>query len=155
MREKKLTLTQKKLLDMIAEYAKALPAELKQLPVSTLVKLLRKRLHMTQADLAHRAKVPQSFISKIESGREKPKLATLEKLFSALFCDCVLIPIPIASFDEILNKQALKAARSRLEYVLGTMSLEKQLPGKEIADELVKTELERLLQSGSSEIWQE
>ena len=106
MREKKLTLTQKKILDTVAHYAIALPEELKKLPISILIRLLRKRLHMTQHNLAVRAKVPQSFIAKIESGREKPKLTTLEKIFSALFCEYVLIPIPIASFDEILQKQA-------------------------------------------------
>ena len=153
MREKKLNLTQKKLLSTIERHCHALPEELKKLPISSLIRLLRKRLHMTQENLAQKAKVPQSFIAKIEAGREKPKLQTLEKIFSALFCEYVVIPLPICSFDEIVQKQALKAAKARLEYVMGTMSLEEQLPKKEMTNELLRAEQERLLQSGSSEIW--
>ncbi len=44
----------------------------------------RKRLGMTQVDLAEKAKVPQSTISRVESGEAIPSLATLNKLRAAL-----------------------------------------------------------------------
>lgn len=154
MTEKRLSLTQKGILDALEKYSLALPEEMKKLPLSSMIRLLRKRLHMTQQNLAARAGVPQSFIAKIESGRVKPTLSTLEKVFAALFCDYVIIPIPRKGFDDILQNQALKAAKSRMEYVMGTMSLEEQLPRKKMAADLLKAEEERLLQAGSSDIWE-
>lgn len=154
MSGKKLSLTQKKLLDAITKQSLMMSQEIKKVSIATLIRLLRKRLHMTQRHLAARTGVPQSTIARLESGREKPKLQTVERVFAALFCDILLIPIPMIPFDEIIKKQARKVAEARLEYVKGTMSLEKQLPNSEMLDELISAEQLRLIQTASSEIWE-
>ena len=48
------------------------------------VKVIRKRLGMTQAELAQRAGVSQSLIAKIESNRLDPTYSNAQKIFAAL-----------------------------------------------------------------------
>jgi len=48
------------------------------------VKKIRKKLGMTQADLANRAGVSQSLIAKIESGKIDPTYTKTQKIFTAL-----------------------------------------------------------------------
>ena len=48
------------------------------------VKKIRKKLEMTQTDLAKRAGVSQSLIAKIESGRIDPTYTKTKKIFAAL-----------------------------------------------------------------------
>ncbi len=151
MNEKKLTLTQRRVIDHLATLL--LNEKLEGLNYASIIRLLRKRLHMTQKQLATRSGVPQSFISKLESGIQEPTLKTLRKLFKVLSCDLVIIPVARESFDAALEKQALKYAKKNLEYVKGTMSLEKQLPDKGFTDALLEEETKRLIYSGTTKIW--
>ena len=48
------------------------------------IKKIRKKLGMTQTELANRANVSQSLIAKIESGRIDPTYTKTKKIFSAL-----------------------------------------------------------------------
>ena len=48
------------------------------------VKKIRKKLGMTQTDLANRAQVSQSLIAKIESGKIDPTYTKTQKIFTAL-----------------------------------------------------------------------
>jgi predicted transcriptional regulator len=48
------------------------------------VKKIRKKLSMTQAELANRAGVSQSLIAKLESGRIDPTYTKTKKIFAAL-----------------------------------------------------------------------
>ena len=48
------------------------------------IKKIRKKLEMTQTELANRAGVSQSLIAKIESGRIDPTYTKAKKIFSAL-----------------------------------------------------------------------
>lgn len=48
------------------------------------LKYLRERLEMTQADLATKAKISQSTIAQIESGKKDPSIATVKKIAQAL-----------------------------------------------------------------------
>lgn len=151
--KKSSTLSQKRILDGIFLCSEDIRRKMQGIPVSTLIRLLRKRLHMTQKNLAARAGVSQSFVAKIESGHRNFDLQTLKKMFSALFCELFLVPTPLVDFDELIKQQALKAAKKRIEYLKGTMSLEKQLPDPEMLEQLILEEQNRLIQSGSSEIW--
>ena len=48
------------------------------------IKKIRKKLGMTQTELANRAGVSQSLIAKIESGRIDPTYTKTKKIFAAL-----------------------------------------------------------------------
>lgn len=53
-------------------------------PIGEVVRDLRRKADLTQEDLAERAGVHTTWISKIESGRVDPKLTTVEGLAEGL-----------------------------------------------------------------------
>ena len=122
---------------------------------STVLFLLRKRLRMSQRTLAKRAKIPQATVSRIESGRTTPTLATLEKIFRALFCEIVIIPLPIHDLDQLVLKQVHHIAKKRVQYLKGTMALELQQPKEEALQELISQEEQDLLANHRFDIWRE
>lgn len=80
-----------------------------------LIRSLRKRLRMTQGQLAKRVGLPQSYIAKIESGSKRPPLETLEKIFRSLNCSLTLLLIPEMGVDKLLEQQARAAAEKRVK----------------------------------------
>ena len=54
------------------------------LPSPKDIRRMRKRLGLTQTDLAQRANVSQSLIARIESGSVDPRLSTLKRILEAL-----------------------------------------------------------------------
>ena len=59
--------------------------------VSDRIRNLRTSARMTQADLATKSGLPQSHISRLESGKHSPSRATLEKIAKALSVDLSLL----------------------------------------------------------------
>jgi len=114
---------------------------------------LRKRLHMTQKQLAKRAKITQSQLSKIEAGKTKITLETLEKILGALFCDLLILPLPQHEIEVVLKKQAYLAAKKKLTSLYGSMALEEQIPSKEYLEKKVAEVADDLIRSGSQMIW--
>lgn len=144
---------EKKFIDKILKTGKGLPKEVLFQDPRALVRSMRKRLRMTQHQLAKRVKLPQSYIAKLESGRISPTLETLEKVLRGLGCSCTLLLIPEIDPDELLRNQAHLAAQERVKYVAGTMALEDQLPTKSVLKEMVEEEQKKLLDSETSKIW--
>jgi DNA-binding XRE family transcriptional regulator len=62
--------------------------------VGTKVREMRAKKEWTQADLAERAKLPQSHISRIESGKVSPSSQTIEKIAKAL-------GLPLTTFYDV------------------------------------------------------
>jgi DNA-binding XRE family transcriptional regulator len=60
--------------------------------VSKRIKELRMRAGLTQIELAEKAGLPQSHISRLESGKHSPSRVTLEKIAAAL-------DVPVSEFD--------------------------------------------------------
>ena len=58
------------------------------------LRALRGKMRMSQAQLARRSGIDQSQIARIELGKVEAELATLRRLFGALFCDLLVIPKP-------------------------------------------------------------
>ena len=120
---------------------------------TSLIKSLRKRLRMTQKQLAKRVKLPQSYIAKIESGKVTPSIETLEKIFLGFKCHLSFIVVPTIPVDEIIKNQAYLAAKKHLKYISGTMALEDQLPTENSIKDLIKAEQKKLMDSKTSKIW--
>jgi predicted transcriptional regulator len=55
-----------------------------QLPPITEIEKLRKRLGLTQTELAHKANVSQSLIARLEAGTVDPRYSKVAQIFSAL-----------------------------------------------------------------------
>ncbi len=144
---------EEKFIDQVLNAGAKLAKEVIGFSPGVLLRLLRKRLRMTQKQLAKRAGFPQSYIASIESGRKKPPTETLEKIFRALYCSFTFLLIPEAQANHIVEHQASEAATKRVKYVAGTMALEKQLPRKSILQEMIAEEKQKLLNSKSTKIW--
>jgi len=120
-----------------------------------LLRLLRRRFRMTQAQLSKKSKVPQTSIANIESGKKKPTLQTIEKLLEAMGMRLALLPVCTKTADQLIREQAKSAAREKLHPVFGSMGLEDQLPSPKKMQEMVREETERLIESNTSRIWDE
>ncbi len=140
------------LIDQILSGGKNIPLEWQQEP-RILVRLMRKRLKMTQKQLAKRAGVPQSNIANIEAGHSEATLRTLQKLFGAMGCSLALLPIPEIMPDAMRETKALQYAEKGLEYTFQTMVLEEQLPNEKARRTMVKETQKELLNSNSRTIW--
>lgn len=119
-----------------------------------LIRLLRLRLNMTQRQLSIRTAIPQSTIVRIEREKTKATEKTLRKIFSAMGCTLLLIPAPRTSVEDFMREKARKIAEKRLSYLEGTMALEKQRPEKKWREQLLESEIEKILHS-PSQIWDE
>lgn len=125
---------------------------LKGLTLGELIAMIRNQLKMSQRVLAKRAGVPQSTISNLEKSKKQPNLATLKKVFQALFCDLLIIPVMDESIENLLLQQARKKAEKRVRYLRGSMNLEKQEPDAKFIEELIKNETEEIVRS--SKLWE-
>jgi transcriptional regulator with XRE-family HTH domain len=93
----------------------AVPPAALRLSAGAWVRTLRAALHMTQAQLAERAGLTQAHVALIENGKIDPQLGTLKALFDALFCDCVLLPVPRARPGDIVAQRVKEVARDKRE----------------------------------------
>lgn len=152
---KKSSKSQKLFLEELTKNAMVLKSLSRGLSIGELIVIVREQLGISQAGLAKRAKIPQKTVSHIESSKNKPNLATLEKLLNALSCEVVLVPLLLEPVDTIRRKQARRLAEKKVRYLRGTMSLEQQEPDKKLLDELIKAEEEELLHSSGKKLWQE
>lgn len=125
------------------------------LSIGALIKSIRTQLGISQKSLAGRAGVPQSTISRIEQEERDANLATLNKILAAISCDLVIIPLLQDSIEAIRRKQARKMAEQQVHYLKGTMNLEDQQPDEKFVEELIKQEIERLLQGPNAKLWDE
>ena len=138
----------------IFKSSKNLQKVLQDISVGQLISLIRKQLNMSQRTLAKKSKVYQSTISRIESGVFlSPNIDTLNKLFEALSCNLIISAIPYDDLEKIKIKQAYKQAEKKVNYLLGTMALEKQRPDQEFIKEQIEEEKNKLI--NSKDLWDE
>jgi len=152
---KKAKKSEKILVKQIESSALSLAKNQRGLSIGQLIALIRGQLLMSQRALAKRAGVPQATISKIESGRQKPTIPTLNRILDALECDLLVTAVPRFGVEETRHRQAVKKAEKRIEYLEGTMSLEKQTPDQSLLKELVEEETKKLLDSSGKGLWGE
>jgi len=145
--------SEKLLLEQIVDAGRTLLQNQRGLGIGQLIALIRKQLTMSQRALAKRSGVPQSTISKIESEYLQPNVSTLHKILSSLGCNLLITAVPRISFEEIRQRQATTKAKKRVEYLQGTMSLEKQTPNKNLLKEMIAEETKKLLESSSPDLW--
>ncbi|MDX8430954.1 MAG: helix-turn-helix domain-containing protein [Candidatus Algichlamydia australiensis] len=147
--------TEKLLVEEVASASREVRSATRGLHIGDLIRTIRKQLGMSQLVLAKRAGVPQSTISRIESGERDMNLSTLQKILSAISCDLILAPLLKSSIDDMRRKRARKVAKKRMQYLEGTMNLEEQQPDPRFMEMLLKEEEEHLLQGPGSKLWEE
>jgi transcriptional regulator with XRE-family HTH domain len=149
---KELPLSNRRAMQRVADFAARAPAAAR-LPPHALVRALRAELHMTQTQLAKRAGITQSHLARIEAGKVDPQVSTLRKIFSALFCDVLVVPCMLKKPQDVMLERVKERARRNVLRVTGTMALEKQAPDGETILNLIRSEEARLLAHPSSEMW--
>ncbi len=145
--------SEKLLLLEIFKSSKNLQKVQQNISVGQLIALIRRQLNMSQKILAKKSKVYQSNISRIESGILNPNIDTLNRLFEALSCNLIVSAIPYDNLEKIKVKQAYKQAEKKVNYLLGTMALEKQKPDQEFIDAHIEEEKNKLI--NSKRLWDE
>lgn len=123
--------------------------------VFSMVRIIRKSLWMTQAQLARRVGLPQSHIARIETGKLDAQLSTLKRIFTALGTELSLRPIFRRSPKKAVEERAKALAERRVTRLMGTMALEKQAPDRRTRKALLRSELDRIMKSRSTAIWEE
>lgn len=152
---KKPKTSEKILLDEIFGLARSLASTQRGMHIGHLLSLIRNQLGISQSLLAAKAKVPQSTISRIESGKLIPNISTLDKIFNSITCDILITIVPRENLDNIRKTQARKKANKKIEYIQATMALEKQEPDSKLLQELINEEEKKLLNSSSYELWED
>jgi transcriptional regulator with XRE-family HTH domain len=74
-------------------------------PPGVYVRALRAYMRMSQRQLAKRCRIGQARISRIERGKIDPGFRTWQRLFDALFCDTLVIPLPRKRPSEALGER--------------------------------------------------
>lgn len=150
---KKTLLSEKIRIESTLKESRALREKVGIVSFHRWIRDLRKKLHMSQKQLAKRARISQPKLSRIEAGKAKIKIETLEKIFQALFCDAMILPAPQEKLDDLIKKQAKLAAAKELESLMGSMALEEQLPPKAYLEKKIEELADELIRSQSTKIW--
>jgi transcriptional regulator with XRE-family HTH domain len=117
------------------------------------VRILRRRLRMTQAQLARRAGLPQPHVARIESGRGDVRLKTLERLLGAMFCDAFVLPLPRADLRAVTEERLQATARKRAARSLRTLESGLGMSAQDTAMHVVRFEEQRLRLKNSPLDW--
>lgn len=123
-------------------------------PYAEWIRILRRYLRMTQAELAERCRISQPHLAAIESGKTDPQITTLKKIFQGLSCDTDIVPRPQKPLAEVLRGRARSLALKRLKQTMGTMSLEEQAPEKDAFRLLLEKRTDEILNDPRERLWQ-
>ncbi|MEK6731385.1 MAG: mobile mystery protein A [Pseudomonadota bacterium] len=127
------------------------------MPKGGWVRLWRKALGMTLAQLAKRAGMHPSRIVRIEEDEAKQAvtLRTLQSMANAMGGELVYAIVPKQSVRDIVEKQAYKVAQQQIERVAHSMSLENQSTTSDHLREQTISHAEKLLSQSSKHLWNE
>ncbi|MDZ7771941.1 MAG: mobile mystery protein A [Balneolaceae bacterium] len=130
-----------------------------QLPVPERgwIKTIRESLGMSTYDLADRADLDQSRISRIESAeaRREIKISTLEKIADALGVTFVYGFVPKSTLEDLVREQARKIALKRMNRTDHSMKLEEQGLGDDELERALKDHIDQILVEEPATFWSE
>lgn len=151
MKRNKLTPIDEEAIQWLDTSAKGSPREFS---FSDWIRIIRTYLRMTQVELAARAKVPQSFVAAIESGRKDPRVSTVKRLYEALSCRLPMEPKPDKPIGEILRGRARSVALKRLKQSAGSMALENQAPEADTFRRMLEKQTDEVLADRRNRFWE-
>jgi transcriptional regulator with XRE-family HTH domain len=77
------------------------------------MRALRAELRMSQAALARRAGMTQAQIGRLEKGRADAKLGTWRRVFEAMFCELLVVPLARKRPGDAVAEQRLARSWAR------------------------------------------
>ena len=119
-RTTQVSIVHRRALNQAMIYASHVP-ERAVIDPSHMARALRSALRMSQEQLARRCGLPRAHIARLEAGAVDVRLATMRRIFAAMFCDMLVLPRPRQRPSEAL------AAR-RLEQLVGLNAWSGVLP---------------------------
>jgi transcriptional regulator with XRE-family HTH domain len=155
MGTKRLPISEQRVLGRVVSYGMKAPDGIASLQLHHVIVILRHGLGMTQAQLARRAGLVQSHVAEIELGHVDLQFSTLSKIFHALHCNPLVLPVFEKKPEAIIAERAKETAKRKIARVAGSMALEKQLPDARTTQKLIREEEQRLRKKPASEIWEE
>jgi predicted DNA-binding mobile mystery protein A len=126
--------------------------ELLKIPPQGWIKTIRTALGMTSKQLAFRMNVSQPRVIQMEKNEHNLKIATLEKVASALGCRLVYALLPVEPLEQMLQKKAYEKASALIQKVNVSMALENQHVDLEVQIDELTTDL---LDGSLSELWED
>ena len=153
---KKQLINQRKILER--KIGAWLPIRKDRNPPSGWIKAIRGALGINSRQLATRLGVAQSAIRQFEESEKHHtiSLETLEKVAHAMRCQLVYAIIPqepFSSLEEVINDQALQAAKILVSKVDHTMKLEQQGLGQNRLNEQIQEIAKQLKDTLDSSLW--
>lgn len=88
-----VSIVHQRALNQIMIYTSRAPAQALLEP-AVFLRALRSALRMSQCQLARRSGLTQPHVALLEKGEDGVRLATLRRIFDAMFCDLLIIPRP-------------------------------------------------------------
>jgi len=155
LRKDGLPVSSRIVMDQLVSCGKKIPEATARLAPHVVIRRIRNALHMTQAQLAKRAGMPQSHLAKIESGKVDVQLSTFSRILRAMYCEAVVLPKFLKSPQAVLAERIKEVATRKVARVAGSMAVEKQAPDDKMTRGLIRSEEERLMSRPSAEIWEE
>lgn len=124
-------------------------------PAKGWIKTIREALDMSSTELAKRAKINQSRISRIEEAEKSGdlKLSTLNKMADSLGMKFVYGFIPNKSLEDMMYQQARKIAINRMNRVSHTMKLEDQELNSEQEEKALEDIIQKILIDPPKDFW--
>lgn len=126
-----------------------------QPPKGGWVKLMRKALNMSGAQLARRMGVTRALVSRSEKGEQLGSitLKSLEQMAEAMGCKLVYTIVPETTLEDIIDKRAYTKAKALVDKTSVHMALEKQsLSINEIEKEIRRLQTQ-LVEAQSKDLW--
>lgn len=126
-----------------------------KIPAEGWVRTIRKALDMSGAQLAERLNVSRNWVSVLERKEAEGDISInqLKELADALGCDFTYALIPKKPIKMLMQEQAEKIAKERLESNSQNMFLEAQSISPAKKELLFKQTTESLLQAGGRALW--
>jgi predicted DNA-binding mobile mystery protein A len=126
-----------------------------QPPKGGWIKLVRKALNMSGAQLARRMGVTRALVSRSEKGEQSGSitLKSLEQMAKAMGCKLVYTIVPEVTLEDIVDKRAYEKAKAMVDKTSVHMALEKQsLSRSEIEKEIGRLQ-KQLAEEHSKDLW--
>lgn len=118
------------------------------------IRILRKKLGMSQSQLARRAKTTQQAIALLELGKVNPRITTVRKIAEGLLCYLKLDLSPKLPIEKLRKNQALQKAELFVGLSAGSSALENQAPSKKVRQNAVRKASHRLLRKDKRYLWE-
>ena len=105
-----MSIVHQRALNQVMIYTSRAPAQ-SCLPPAVFLRALRSALRMSQRQLARRSGLTQPHVARLENGEDGVQLATLKRLFDAMFCDLLVLPRPRKRSGDAVAERRLENRR--------------------------------------------